>query len=41
MAKQTVSIDFDGREYSLETGKLAKFANGSVMVKCGDTMVLV
>ncbi|MGE5479134.1 MAG: polyribonucleotide nucleotidyltransferase [Chloroflexota bacterium] len=34
-------MDFDGREYSLETGKLAKFANGSVMVKCGDTMVLV
>ncbi|MDQ1265315.1 MAG: polyribonucleotide nucleotidyltransferase, partial [Bacteroidota bacterium] len=38
---QTVSIDFFGKEYSLETGRFAKFANGSVMVRCGDTMVLV
>lgn len=36
-----VSVDFDGREYSLEYGKYAKFANGAVMVKCGETMVLV
>ncbi len=36
-----VSVDFDGREYSLESGKYAKFANGAVMVKCGETMVLV
>lgn len=36
-----VSIDFEGKEYSLETGRFAKFANGSVMVKCGDTMILV
>ena len=36
-----VSIDFEGREYSLEAGKFAKFANGSVMVRSGDTMVLV
>lgn len=36
-----VSIDFNGKEYSLEAGKYAKFANGSVMVRCGDTMVLV
>lgn len=36
-----VSVDLDGREYSLEAGKYAKFANGSVMVKCADTMVLV
>ncbi len=36
-----VSVEFDGREYSLEAGKYAKFANGSVMVKCGGTMVLV
>lgn len=41
MAVHTVKLDFQGREYSLETGKLAKFANGSVMVRCGDTMVLV
>jgi len=36
-----VKIDFDGREYSLEAGKFAKFANGAVMVKYDDTMVLV
>lgn len=36
-----VSIDFEGKEYSLEAGKYAKFANGAVMVRCGDTMVLV
>jgi polyribonucleotide nucleotidyltransferase len=36
-----VSVDFDGHEYSLESGKYAKFANGAVMVKCGETMVLV
>ena len=36
-----VSIDFNGRELSLESGKFAKFANGSVMVRCGDTMILV
>lgn len=36
-----VSINFDGKEYSLETGRFAKFANGSVMVRCGDTMILV
>ena len=41
MAKHTVSMDFNGREVSLETGRIAKFANGSVMVRCGDTMVLV
>jgi len=41
MGKQEVSINFDGKEYSLQTGKLARFASGSVLVKCGDTMVLV
>jgi polyribonucleotide nucleotidyltransferase len=33
--------DFNGREFSLEAGKYAKFANGSVMVRYGDTMILV
>ncbi|MCX7879641.1 MAG: polyribonucleotide nucleotidyltransferase [Ignavibacteria bacterium] len=36
-----VKIDFDGKELSLEAGKFAKFANGSVMVKYDQTMVLV
>src|ERR1035438_919288 len=30
----------DGRTISIETGKLAKQADGSVVVKMGDTMVL-
>ena len=41
MNYHSVKIDFEGREYSLVTGKYAKFANGAVMVKSGDTMVLV
>ena len=34
------SIDIGGRMLSLETGKLAKQADGSVLVQYGDTMVL-
>ncbi len=30
----------DGREVTLETGKLAKQADGSVVVRCGDAMLL-
>jgi polyribonucleotide nucleotidyltransferase len=41
MPKIQASIDFDGKKYTLETGHFAKFANGAVMVSCGDTMVLV
>ncbi|SNB45653.1 polyribonucleotide nucleotidyltransferase [Geobacter sp. DSM 9736] len=37
----TVQVDFGGRTISIETGKMAKQANGSVVVSCGDTMVLV
>ncbi len=35
------SIQFDGKEISLETGRLARQANGSVLVTYGDTQVLV
>lgn len=36
-----VEIDMgDGRPIIIETGKLAKQADGSVVVKCGDTMLL-
>jgi polyribonucleotide nucleotidyltransferase len=41
MQKITSKIEFNGLEYSLETGRFAKFANGAVMVRCGDSMVLV
>jgi polyribonucleotide nucleotidyltransferase len=34
-------IDFAGRPFSIETGKVAKQANGSVLVQYGETVVLV
>jgi len=37
--KEVITLD-DGREISLETGKLAKQAHGSVVVRMGDTMLL-
>ncbi len=37
----TVEIDLDGQKVTLETGKIAKQANGSVVVRSGDTVVLV
>ena len=30
-----------GRKFSVEVGKFAKQASGSVMVRYGDTMVLI
>ena len=38
---QKIKIDFGGRPFSIETGKVAKQANGSVIVQYGDTVVLV
>ena len=38
---KTVTTEIGGRVIALETGKMAKQANGSVMVSCGDTKVLV
>jgi polyribonucleotide nucleotidyltransferase len=35
-----VSVEIGGAEISFETGKLAKQASGSVVVRSGDTMVL-
>jgi polyribonucleotide nucleotidyltransferase len=35
-----VSVDVGGTEITFETGKLAKQASGSVVVRAGDTMVL-
>ena len=40
MTKQ-YEIDFGGRPISIEIGKMAKQANGSAVVRYGDTMVLV
>jgi polyribonucleotide nucleotidyltransferase len=37
----TVEIDLHGKKITLETGKIAKQANGSVVVRSGDSVVLV
>ena len=36
-----VEIDLDGQKITLETGKIAKQANGAIVVRSGDTVVLV
>jgi polyribonucleotide nucleotidyltransferase len=36
----TVQLDINGQPFSLETGKVAKQADGAVMVRYGGTMVL-
>ncbi len=41
MAVHRVSTLINGKEYSIETGRLAKLADGAVMVRYGDTMILV
>jgi len=38
---QKLQIDFGGRPFSIETGKMAKQASGSVVVRYGETVVLV
>ena len=37
----TVEIDLSGSKVSIETGKIAKQANGAVVVRSGDSVVLV
>src|ERR1700758_3070891 len=37
----TVEIDLDGLKITLETGKIAKQANAAVVVRSGDSVVLV
>ena len=38
---QKLEINFAGRPFSVETGKVARQANGSVLVRYGETVVLV
>ncbi len=38
---QKLQIDFGGRPFSIEAGKVAKQADGAVLVQYGDTVVLV
>lgn len=41
MTVQTVSCELGGRTLTFETGKLAKQAGGSIVVRSGDSVVLV
>jgi polyribonucleotide nucleotidyltransferase len=41
MEKFTASMQMNGAELSIETGRFATLADGAVMVRHGDTMVLV
>jgi len=41
MSKHEVSMEMNGTTFSFETGRMAKQANGSVVVRMGDTMSLV
>lgn len=41
MKVHTFEIDLDGRKLTLETGKLAKQAGGAVVVRWGDSVVMV
>ena len=33
-------IDFGGKKLTLETGKIARQADGAVIAKCGETVVI-
>ncbi len=39
--QQKVTVQIGGNEISIETGRLAKLADGAAVVSCGDTTVLV
>jgi len=39
--KKTYSLNYGGKEVTIETGRLAKQADGSVLVSCNGTQVLV
>ena len=38
---KTYSMELAGRTLTIETGKLAELANGNVLVRYGDTVVMV
>src|ERR1700732_3643336 len=39
--QQKVTAQIGSNQISIETGRIAKLADGAVIVSCGDTMVLV
>ena len=40
MAQITKTIDLGGKKITIETGRMAKQADGAVVVRSGDTMIL-
>ncbi|MDR3120574.1 MAG: polyribonucleotide nucleotidyltransferase [Clostridiales bacterium] len=40
MEKKVYSIDFAGRELTVEVGRLAQLANGSALIRYGDTAII-
>jgi len=40
MSVERVQSQIGGREFIIETGKMAKQAHGAVTIQCGDTVVL-
>ncbi|MBN2543735.1 polyribonucleotide nucleotidyltransferase [bacterium] len=38
---QSVEVEFSGRLFSMETGRFAKQADGSILIRYGDTMLIV
>lgn len=40
MTRKTYTIELGGKEITFETGKIAKQANGAVLVHCGETVIL-
>lgn len=39
--KKVFKLDYAGKEVTVETGRMAKQADGSALVTCGGTQVLV
>jgi len=39
-APHQVSVEIGGRALTLETGKIAKQANGAIVARYGDTVIL-
>ena len=41
MSEQKVELELGGQTLTISTGKMAKLAGGSALVRLGDTIVLV
>jgi len=40
MKKHSTSVSIGGRELTFETGQIARQANGSIILRCGDTLLM-